>query len=178
MDLSKNIRELRESLKIKQIEIADMLGMERSNYARLEMRGEKMSVEQLTSIAKAMGVSIIDIINYPNEVILEDKKTLIKRKLTLDYVRRMCNSGAELLNIIQKLMQDESVQVYKKINTKYQQVLQERFDRDLQKIHVDEQTRQSLEETRTKDLNKALLEMSMLLHDAGEEISKMKDTPH
>lgn len=68
MDLSKNIREIRESLKIKQIEMANALDIDPPNYARLEKRGNKLSFEQLQQIADVFKMSVVDIISYPNVV--------------------------------------------------------------------------------------------------------------
>lgn len=36
--------------------------MERSNYARLEARGNKLSVEQLEQIARVLGVSVVELL--------------------------------------------------------------------------------------------------------------------
>jgi transcriptional regulator with XRE-family HTH domain len=58
MDISENIRKLRESKGYTQSKLADILQMERGNYHRLENRGNKMTIEQLQGIADALGVSV------------------------------------------------------------------------------------------------------------------------
>lgn len=62
MDISNSIRRLRESKHLTQQEVADKLQIERSNYARFEARGKKLSIEQLENIAQALGVSIFEIL--------------------------------------------------------------------------------------------------------------------
>ena len=64
MDLSKNIKTIREKLKMKQSEIAKKLEMEPPNYSRLESRGNKLTFEQLEQIASALGVSVLEIIQH------------------------------------------------------------------------------------------------------------------
>ena len=58
MDISKIIRERREAKRLTQLDMADKLQTERSNYARLESRGDKLTIEQLKSIAGALGVGV------------------------------------------------------------------------------------------------------------------------
>lgn len=69
MDLSKNIREIRESLKIKQLEIAERLGVDPANYSRIEKKGNNINFELLQQIADVFKMSVVDIINYPNKVV-------------------------------------------------------------------------------------------------------------
>lgn len=79
MDISKNIISIRESKGIKQYEVAEKLGIDPPNYSRLEKRGEKLTVEQLTKIADALGVSIFDFLGLPaiqNQDLLIQKLTI------------------------------------------------------------------------------------------------------
>jgi len=62
MDISKTIRTVREDKRLTQLEVAEKLQMERSNYARLEARGNKLSIEQLEQIARVLGVSVVELI--------------------------------------------------------------------------------------------------------------------
>jgi transcriptional regulator with XRE-family HTH domain len=66
MDLSKNIREIREKLKIKQIEIAERLGIDPANYSRIEKKGNNINFELLQQIADVFKMSVVEIIEYPN----------------------------------------------------------------------------------------------------------------
>lgn len=62
MDIGKNIKTIREAKRIKQIEVAAILGVDNSYYARLEKRGNKLSIEQLEEIAIALGVDLQELI--------------------------------------------------------------------------------------------------------------------
>ena len=61
MDISKNIQKIRQEKGITQSQVAEAIGMERTNYFRIEKRGNKLSVEQLEKIAGALGVSVVDL---------------------------------------------------------------------------------------------------------------------
>lgn len=58
MNISLNIRKLREANRLTQNDIAERLGIDGSNYAKQEKRGNKLSIEQLEKIAEALGVSL------------------------------------------------------------------------------------------------------------------------
>lgn len=62
MDLINKIRTLRESKGLTQEDLADKFGVTRSNYAYLEGRGSKLTIEQLEKIAVALGVSVIELL--------------------------------------------------------------------------------------------------------------------
>lgn len=89
MDISNSIRTLRESRRLTQQEVADKLQIERSNYARFEARGKKMTIEQLENIAEALGVSIIEILTgkpqstgpSQKEIELEKENDQLKKKV-------------------------------------------------------------------------------------------------
>lgn len=69
MYISKSIKDIREIKGLKQYEIADKLGMDRQNYSRLEKRDKKLIIEQLESIAEALGVSLQDVLFGENRPI-------------------------------------------------------------------------------------------------------------
>ncbi len=62
MSISENIQRLRQERGIPQAKVAELIGMERTNYFRLEKRGNKLTIEQLEKIAGALGVSVIELI--------------------------------------------------------------------------------------------------------------------
>lgn len=88
--ISKKIKAIREGKNIRQADIAKELGMERTNYHRLENRDEKLTIEQLKQIANALGVGVnelldIEVKNYDNEkVILLEKRVLELEKWLTD----------------------------------------------------------------------------------------------
>jgi transcriptional regulator with XRE-family HTH domain len=84
MNIENRIREIREEKKIKQIEVATALNMDNSQYAKLEKRGNKLSLEQIEAIAKALGVSVSKILGIDNsDEILELRRD--NDKLKNDY---------------------------------------------------------------------------------------------
>ncbi|GAB4018832.1 helix-turn-helix domain-containing protein [Spirosoma koreense] len=65
--VSFRIKLIRLEKGISQTEVADTIGMERSNYNRMENRGEKLSFELIEKIAKALGVSLAELLNWGEE---------------------------------------------------------------------------------------------------------------
>ena len=80
MDISKSIREVREEKRLTQLEVADKLQMERSNYARLEARGNKLTIEQLEKIAGALGVSVMELLTGEGQKVQDSEEVERLRK--------------------------------------------------------------------------------------------------
>ena len=87
MDISERIRTIRESKKNSQTQVANAMGTERSNYHRLENRGEKLTLEQLSEIANALGVSVREILGFGVETtdkseieILENENNILREE--------------------------------------------------------------------------------------------------
>lgn len=103
MSIGITIRKIREQKEVKQQEIADMIGMHRSNYSKIESGQRDISVEALDKIAKYFGMTIDQIINFegdiPTEVTVEDK--------TL----------TEQVKLIQQLEPEEKNMVFKMVDT-------------------------------------------------------------
>ncbi len=103
MSVGPNIRKIREERSIKQQEIADLIGMHRSNYSKIENGQREISVEALTKIARLFNLTVDQIINFeggmPKDVTFEDKATL------------------EQVQLIQQLEPEERNMVYKMIDT-------------------------------------------------------------
>lgn len=78
MDISENIKIIREGRKVKQSDLARSLGIEPTNYPRLEKRGNKLSIEQLNAIADGLGVSLLELITggKPLNGLNNDGKTI------------------------------------------------------------------------------------------------------
>jgi transcriptional regulator with XRE-family HTH domain len=68
MDISNNIKAIRNEKGIAQAELARRLELDPSSYHRLENRGSKLSIEQAGSIAKALGVSLIELLTWGEQV--------------------------------------------------------------------------------------------------------------
>ena len=61
MDLAEKIKVEREKRGIKQVDMANALNLERSNYTRMENRGSKMTLDQIQGIAEVIGISVQDL---------------------------------------------------------------------------------------------------------------------
>lgn len=90
MNIVNSIKYVRNDKKLTQQDMANRLGVERSNYSYLENRGKLLSIEQLEQIAAAMGVTIKDILfaekSTPDEVrivSLEREVELLKKEIQL-----------------------------------------------------------------------------------------------
>lgn len=77
MAITDTIRRLREKAGLTQEGMAELLGTTRSNYAYLEGRGEKLTLEQLQSIAKALKVSLGEILGMETKTAKENAEKLI-----------------------------------------------------------------------------------------------------
>lgn len=102
MDISKIIREKREAQRLTQLDIAERLKTERSNYARLESRGEKLTIEQLQNIAGALGLGIGELLGL--DVIGEQGKKIEQLQEELKYLDKRERNTNGLLWAYEKLV--------------------------------------------------------------------------
>jgi transcriptional regulator with XRE-family HTH domain len=88
MSITDKIKAIRDELRLSQAEIARRLEIEPPSYHRLENRGDKLSIEQLDSIAKALGVSRMHILNWGEPTVDDhaqaDKAGLLKQVSELE----------------------------------------------------------------------------------------------
>lgn len=73
--LGLRIKELRLARKIKQCDLADMLGMERSNLTRIESGKQRPTDENLEKIAKILDVKLPELFDV---IHIETKEELLK----------------------------------------------------------------------------------------------------
>lgn len=74
MDLSDKIKAIREAKNIKQIDVAKALELDPSYYFRLEKRGDKLTVDQLKSIAVVLGVPVVELLTGEPQVVQNDER--------------------------------------------------------------------------------------------------------
>lgn len=67
MTITEKIIALRTEKRIKSSEIANALDLHHSNYLRIEKRDKDLSINQLESIAKVLGVTLMELLNYGDE---------------------------------------------------------------------------------------------------------------
>lgn len=103
MDIGANIKRLREDRGVKQAQIADLIGMHRSNYSKIENGQREISLAAVDKIAGYFNISIDELIHMgddiPKEISLEDKTTV------------------EQVKLIQELDLEEKNMVFKMIET-------------------------------------------------------------
>lgn len=71
MDFSENkvvqrIAKIRDSKRITKRDMAQKMGIDESNYGRLEKGSTGLSYKQLVNIASIFGMSVIDVLTYPS----------------------------------------------------------------------------------------------------------------
>jgi transcriptional regulator with XRE-family HTH domain len=103
MNVGDNIKRLRKEKGLQQKQIAIELGIDQSNYNKMENGKREPSIEVLNKLSGLFGVSVDDIINpgkeAPKEVTIEDKTTY------------------EQVRLIQQLDDDDKHMVFKMIET-------------------------------------------------------------
>jgi transcriptional regulator with XRE-family HTH domain len=101
--IGENIKRLREQRKVKQQEIADLIGMHRSNYSKIESGQREVSVTALDKVAAFFGITLDELVHLgnhlPEEIKVEDKAT------------------SEQLKLIQELDDEDKSVVFRMIDT-------------------------------------------------------------
>ena len=86
MDLSKNIKTIREKQNLMQKEVALHISVDKSTYSKIEKGLRDVTVSELNKMAKLFNLTVDEIINYdeniiPKEVVIEDKTTVEQMRL-------------------------------------------------------------------------------------------------
>ncbi len=82
-EILNNIKAIRESKGYSQDQIADLLKISQSQYARFERGITKTDLQTLYKFAKALEVELIDIITYPKKYIDIDMRPSERIEATL-----------------------------------------------------------------------------------------------
>lgn len=103
MTLAENIKAIREQKSLKQIEVAEYIGVDKSAYSKIEKGSRSVAVEELLKMAQLFNMTTDQILNYdgsiPKEITLEDK------------------TSVEQINLINQLDEDDKNTVFKIIDT-------------------------------------------------------------
>ena len=77
MELVANIKAIREQKGLKQIEVANHIGVDKSAYSKIEKGLRALTIEELCKMAQLFGMTTDQIIHYqgdlPQEVSVEDQ---------------------------------------------------------------------------------------------------------
>jgi transcriptional regulator with XRE-family HTH domain len=85
MSMADNIKNIREEKGLKQIEVANHIGVDKSAYSKIEKGLRSLTVEELQKIAQLFNMTTDQILNYdgkvPKEVVVEDKTAIEQMRL-------------------------------------------------------------------------------------------------
>lgn len=102
MDLARNIKDIRETKGLKQIQVAEHIGVDKSAYSKIEKSTRAVTVEELHKMAQLFNLTTDQILNYdgkiPKEVKIEDK------------------TAVEQMHLIQQLDEEDKQTIFKLID--------------------------------------------------------------
>lgn len=81
MNIAKRIKDIREAKKMRQLDVAEKLGIEVSQYNRWEKRGDKLTLEQIKQIADALMVTAKEILYNEEDTSNQSEAERLKAKL-------------------------------------------------------------------------------------------------
>lgn len=91
MNLADNIKAIREEKGLKQIEVAEHIGVDKSAYSKIEKGLRALTVDELQKMAQLFNMTTDQIINYdgkmPKEVVIEDKTAVEQMRLISSLTR-------------------------------------------------------------------------------------------
>ncbi len=96
-NILKNIEAIRKEKRITQEAIASKLGIKQSSYSSYITRESDITYSRLLQISEALGVSIIDIITWPEKYILASSEEHCKKCEAWDATITNLNKYIELL---------------------------------------------------------------------------------
>jgi len=137
MDITEKIIAARESKKIKQSELAEKLGLDRSNYSRIEKRGNKLTLEQIEKISDALGLDLTELITWGEES--QSDKNL--KKLTdnsINSLQRELSDTTLYISTLNNFL-NSNVELKKLIDIEFKKIYEEREkDRKLSPWYSDD----------------------------------------
>lgn len=102
MALSDNIKTIREEKNLKQVEVTNHIGVDKSAYSKIEKGSRALTVDELQKVAQLFNMTTDQIINYdgkmPKEVVIEDK------------------TAVEPMRLIQQLDEEDKQTIFKLID--------------------------------------------------------------
>ncbi len=116
--LAERLRELRKLHKLKQKDVADILGMTESGYGYYEQGRNKPSIESLQILAKKYDVTLEDLTGE-KEIIVDTSPSLLTERDNSDIAKRMGrmkkdliegSSNGEALNFMGEPMSEEAIE--------------------------------------------------------------------
>ena len=106
-ELLRNIRAIRESRGISQEQMADLMNISQSQYARFERGATKTDLETVFKLCEALNFRIIDLITYPKIFIDSEIISLLKPNTNEIKTTLQIELGAEKKEQVLKLVLGE-----------------------------------------------------------------------
>lgn len=133
--ISEKIKELRLKNGWTQKEIAEKLSITQAGYQKLESSDSDITFSRLNQIAEIFGMSVVDIINYPNVVVSgADSERVKELEDYLFQIRSFMNETnqkeLELVKLIFKYIQQQEID----IESAYQKAKEEWYEENIEKL--------------------------------------------
>jgi transcriptional regulator with XRE-family HTH domain len=105
MNLSDNIKAIREEKNLKQIDVAKHIGVDKSAYSKIEKDLRALTVEEPYKMAQLFNLTTDQTINYdgqvPREVTIEDKPAMEQMRL----IQQLYNEDRQtIFKLIDKML--------------------------------------------------------------------------
>ncbi|MCX6218300.1 helix-turn-helix transcriptional regulator [Spirosoma sp.] len=119
--ISENIKAIREKKGIKQSDIARALGIEPTNYPRIEKREKRLTIEMLEKIAEVLGVSILELLGYNSSPQPERIKELEGKVIRLRTANKVLRHKNDLLYSMASLFRKSANELIDKENKRFEE---------------------------------------------------------
>jgi transcriptional regulator with XRE-family HTH domain len=84
MNIIENLRKIRESKKLSQEKMADLMNKSQSAYARIERGATKINLKDLILFSKAVEMELIDVITYPDKYVKQCESNDVRALLQIE----------------------------------------------------------------------------------------------
>lgn len=117
MNLSDNIKTIREQKNLKQIEVATHIGVDKSAYSKIEKGLRALTVDELQKMAQLFNMTADQVINYdgniPKEVVIEDKTAVEQMRL----IQQLDEEDKQtIFRLIEKMLTNKKFKEFFQIN--------------------------------------------------------------
>ncbi len=111
MNINQSIRKIREYKNLTQEYVAQEVGKSRKTYAEIENGNELPKIELLEKIARTLGVTVDDIINFSNKNFLQSIFKDSASNTGVVFSLKAENSAIELKNLYEKLLLEKDLRI-------------------------------------------------------------------
>jgi transcriptional regulator with XRE-family HTH domain len=113
MHLAENIKTIRETKNLKQIEVANHIGVDKSAYSKIEKGLRALTVDKLDKVAGLFNMTTDQIINYegiiPKEIVIESRTALEQMRLIQELDE---DYKQTIFRLIDKMLTNKKFQIF------------------------------------------------------------------